>query len=69
MSPFPEFKLTGMREWRCEEGGQKGATAVTSEEQDTGREMAPRGQDEPDTDAEGWGLGSCAFQALQGGEC
>lgn len=62
-------KPTGMREWRCEEAGQKRATAGTVRNRTQATKPAPKGQEKPDTDAAGTGSGSCAFQVLHGGKC
>lgn len=49
------IKPTAMREQRCEEAGPEGLgrDSNDSRKQDTGGKMAPKGQEEPDTEAPG----------------
>ena len=62
-------KPTGMREWRCEEAGRKGATAVTVRNTTRAARWPQRDRKSLTLMQQGRGPGSCAFQVLHGGKC
>lgn len=62
-------KPTGMREWRCEEAGQKRATAGTVRNRTQAASRPQRDRKSLTLMQQGRGPGSCAFQVLHGGKC
>ena len=62
-------KPTGMRQWRCEEAGRKGAMAVTVRNRTQAARWPQRARKSLMLMQQGRGPGSCAFQVLHEGKC